>query len=149
MNRILVLVAMLFAGLVCASEVPSETAKAAEARRLLDDYEKGIFVVETNGVVFSNGWTMDVNGKEMPRSFFQRQADHLIAVGRPAVPILLERLDDRKRYIRYICAYSLQKITKLEPTFYYFGEPHEPFNGQTNWFKNAYETWKHWDNAQP
>ena len=35
MNKILVLVAMIIAGRVCASEVPSETAKAAEARRLL------------------------------------------------------------------------------------------------------------------
>ena len=108
----------------------------------------GIFVAETNGVVFSTGWTMDVNGKEFSRSFLQHQADPLIAVGRPAVPILLERLGHRQRHMRYICAYSLQKITKLEPAFYYFGEPHEPFNGQTKWFQNAYATWKQWYNAQ-
>jgi hypothetical protein len=143
MNAVPLLFAWLLVEGACGSERAPEKAKATEAQRLLDDYAKGVFD-ETPALAVESGWAMDVRGKERTRSFLQRQADHLIAVGRAAVPTLLERLDDKERYMRYICAYSLEKITGLAPTFYYFGDPHKPSNGENDWFEKARDTWKRW-----
>ena len=126
----------------CGRERTSDARRAAEARRLLNDYAKGVF--DETPSPSEDGWTMDVHGEKRNRSFLRRQAEHLVSVGRPAVPVLLERLDDQQRYMRYICACALEEITGLAPTFYYFGEPHKPFQGETDWFEKAHDTWKLW-----
>jgi len=147
MKRVLAFLAFALASYVQAGELTAESA-SAETRRLLAEYGKGVFA-EATAPMEQSGWMMDVHGKQRARSFLQSQAAPLVKLGRPAVPVLLERLEDKQRFIRYICAYSLQKITGQEPTFYYFGEPHKPFNGEADWFEKAHDVWRQWYDAQP
>lgn len=132
---------MLVCG-ACDRKRTSDAKAAAEAQRRLDGYAKAVFEEPSSPV--QDGWTMDVHGVQRSRSFLRWQAERLAAIGRPAVPVLLDRLDDKQQYMRYICASALEQITGLSPTFYYFGEPHKPYGGETNWFEEAQETWKHW-----
>jgi hypothetical protein len=60
------------------------------------------------------------------------------------VPELIRWLRHDEPYVLFIAAYSLKRITGEDPTFYYFGTPGEPFNGEDKWFERCVETWRKW-----
>ncbi len=114
---------------------------------ILKSLEGGAFLVTEppEKPVLLNGWTMPhPSGKAVSRSTLQAQCSAIIPYGWRAVPELLKQLDNKEQFVRYIAAYSLERITGLHPTFYYFGTPHEQFNGDRDWFDNAKKTWSKW-----
>lgn len=94
---------------------------------------------------YSSGWMMTTkDGKKIIRSKLNRQADVIAEHGIQAVPECIKRLDDKEMYIRYIAVKSLRKITKKNPTWYYFGTPGQKRNGNETWSNDAKKIWKQW-----
>ncbi|MHC5056402.1 MAG: MSCRAMM family protein [Planctomycetota bacterium] len=118
------------------------------AKRLMQAFERGDFrqsdpPLGTGGPVFG---TRD--GQTLNRDFLAHQTKLLIALGREAVPELIEWLEHRETYVRYIAARSLQDITGLRPTFYYHATPGQPFDGDDRWSEKAVGAWRGWYDAR-
>jgi hypothetical protein len=103
----------------------------------------------------ADGWEMPFpGGKKIVRSELRKQCAAITPYGWRAVPELVKWLDHEDAFVRYIAAYSLESITGMHPTFYYFGTPHKAFQGDSHWFDNAKATWSKWydnmaDNRKP
>ncbi|TES93867.1 MAG: hypothetical protein E3J87_01380 [Candidatus Cloacimonadota bacterium] len=124
------------------SDIAANMALEERVTQQIESYIKGEF--HTPSSLIEDGWVMDVNGKPKTRSFLNCQASYIISEGIDAVPVLLKYIGHVKQYIRYIAAYSLKEITGENPTFYYFGTPGKDFSGDTDWCKNAVDTWEKW-----
>ena len=110
-------------------------------------FEKGDFfaLTMTNGGIEMSGWEMkSEDGKTYHRTELKRQVAELVKLGRQAVPAALKRLEHPHMHIRYIAAEALRQITKRNPTWYNFGTPGEPFNGNKTWSRDAIAEWKSW-----
>lgn len=120
---------------------------AQSAEDLFIRFEKGDFFALSmnNGVIAISGWEMkSEDGKTYHRAELKRQVDELVKLGRMAVPSALKRLEHPHMHIRYIAAEALSQITKQSPTWYNFGTPGEPFNGNKTWSSDAIAEWKAW-----
>jgi hypothetical protein len=123
---------------------------AQSSEDLFVRFEKGDFfaLTTTNGVIAVSGWKMtSEDGKTYHRAELKRQVDELVKLGMEAVPSALKRLEHPHMHIRYIAAEALSQITKQNPTWYSFGTPGEPFNGNKNWSSDAIAEWKAWYEA--
>ena len=95
--------------------------------------------------VLSDGWTMEhPRSGVIQRSVLAKQCSAITPYGWRAVPELLNWLDHKKPFIRYIAARSLQIITGVSPEFYYFREPHTSSESAVDWCDDAKAEWKRW-----
>jgi hypothetical protein len=120
---------------------------AQSSEDLFDRFEKGDFftMTMTNGSLVISGWEMESeDGKTYHRAVLKRQVEELVKMGRESVQPALKRLEHPHMHIRYIAAEALRQITKKNPTWYNFGTPGEPFNGNKTWSSDAIADWKAW-----
>lgn len=95
---------------------------------------------EQIGITEESGWLMTLpSGRQVPRSFLQRQAVPIIAIGREAVPHLFNWVMYDNLAIQYIAIYSLQEITGIKPMIPYFYR-----DGHCKEKEKAIQLWKNW-----
>ena len=112
---------------------------------LVADFEAGHFLP---GPINSTGWSMEASGgREYRRADLNRQAEELATFGIAAFPSAFALLDHREGYMRYIGVKTLERITDLHPTWFYFAAPGEPSRDASHgatWADDAKRTWKTW-----
>ena len=113
------------------------------ATAIMEEFKKGNYI-EDDAPMFGSGWMMtNENGAKHPRSFLNHQAEQkLIPLGKKAVPELVEWLDCDNMHIRYIAAYSLERITGKAPHFPYFATLDQ--HRDNGWLKDSREAWLNW-----
>jgi len=148
MRRLITLLFLLHLASVARGQHDANEKKVSEVVvNIMKSFESGAMLIEPppGQVVILDGWTMRLpGGKQVSRSGLVMQCSALKPYGWRAVPELLKWLDHREDYMRYIASRSLEDITGLHPTFYHFGQPHEPFGSDRDWFDKAKNTWSTW-----
>lgn len=143
----LLVLSMTLSLVVTASAEPSSNSVSEVVAYIMNTLAGGTLLVtpSSNQPTLVDGWAMPYpGGKTILRSELQLQCSAITPYGWRAVPELLKWLDHKDAFVRYIAAYSLENITGLHPTFYYFGTPHRPFNGDNDWFDTAKNAWSKW-----
>lgn len=136
MNRILT-ITFIFLFSICSH------AYAEDSSKLYKRFENGNFFPQ--GPVAVSGWDMkSENGKSYHRALLNCQVDEVVKHGRDAFKVSFQYLDHSEMYMRYIAAKSLMRITKRDPTWYYFGTPGKEFNGNKTWSDDAKKEWMDW-----
>ena len=134
---------LLFLLLSVTFAVAEPPKKAPET--LVADFEAGHFLP---GPVNRTGWTMEAaGGREYHRADLNRQAEELAAHGVAAFSSAFALLDHREGYMRYIGVKTLESITDIHPTWFYFAAPGEPgrdANQSLAWADDAKRVWKAW-----
>ena len=143
----ILLIASLGAAMSADSGFEKDSTSAVVAH-IMRTLEKGSILVTpppNQPVAFTGGWEMPFpGGKSIGRWDLQLQCTAITPYGWRAVPELLKWLDHKDGFMRYIAANSLEEITGVHPTFYYFGTPHKAFNGNRDWFEKAKTEWSNW-----
>ena len=107
---------------------------------LFSGFQEGKFD-DVPGIISEAGWKMPLaSGRIVTRSFLQKQAFAVIALGREAVPCLFKWVMHDDPAIRYIAIYSLQEITGLKPYVPYFDSGKD----SKNYRKRAITVWEDW-----
>ncbi len=148
MRALLILLMTVSLAAVVSAKPPSREDGVSEVvAHIMQTLAGGTLLVTTapNQVALAGGWEMPYpGGKKIVRSELQLQCSAITPYGWRAVPELLKWLDHKDAFVRYIAAHSLETITGLHPTFYYFGTPHHPFQSDSDWFDNSKKTWSKW-----
>lgn len=129
------------------SELPQHKTISGEVRHIMQTLEKGEFVIEPapfHPIVMMGDMFEHPSGHEISRTQLQMQTDAIVPYGVWAVPELLEWLNHKDTYMRYIAVHSLGRITKVQTTWYHFKTPGESVNGDAKWFENARDQWRKW-----
>ena len=117
---------------------------AIKVNEIMEELEKGNFIYPKEYIV-ADGWIIeDSKGNKYQRSDLYYQCERIIPYGKEAVPVLLNWINHKEKHMRYICSWSLKKITGEDPRFYLHGEPGETINGNDKWFEAAIKTWREW-----
>jgi hypothetical protein len=127
-----------------ADEVAARMARLAE-ERFFPPPPGGEWVCGSNFFVDTLS-----NGAEVGTLQLDYQIDNVVTHNAEVVPVLIEYLNHEKKYVRYIAACALGRITGENPLWHTHGIPGKPFNGSVHWYENAVKTWSDWYvTAQP
>ena len=86
-------------------------------------------------------------GRFYHRADLNRHAHELASHGIKAFPIAFALLDHREMYMRYIGVKTLESISGLRPTWFYFATPGEPGRDakqSRTWADDAKHVWSTW-----